>query len=838
MKRFLVLVFLLASGRLTGTAWSSDGGVPPALFATDEARFGDAEEGEGAGYRVEPVVVQATRIGSDKNTVAGRELEMMPSATGSITEALKGMSQVQFSNERQSSRTLGEIAPPRISIFGAKPYENNFLIDGMNVTNTLNPSGFDDSAGPNDLMVGGGDSTIFYDTHLVESITVHSSNVPAEFGGFLGGAVDAKLRDPRADRWYFTVSGRYTEDGWFKLRDVDQESELPDNQPRFSIYQAAVTAEGPLTDNAAILLSASRRQSRIPLKRSLRSGLTLDDDQRRGNDNYFARLLLTPTAALDIKLDATYAPYEELRWRRSWPDSDWKIENRSWRFAGQAEYRMQPGLLDTKVAIARHGFSRDSAGTLRESLTNLGDSSQNDQRGGVGDADITTKEIQAAASFKSNPLRHGNVRWHYALGLEFAHRHTDSWNEAATSDTLVLARPVAVPLPSTLISTRTIANYPEVTQAQHMSSYGTYLQGEMVWRRLMLTPGMRVDYDSFSENLDVAPRFKLEVDVLGTGEFRIIGGANRYYGQQLRGYAFRRHRPYSQSQTRVLFGGSEVTTFSNQAAKNYRSDGLDTPYSDELMGGVAGTVAGFDYSLEFVHRKHQDQIISQTEDNTTYYLTNNGRSSFDGLTFTLGREWRTAGFGHHVFALSATKSRTQTFNGSYFSQIFVDSLSNGFLYNYDKVFYNGSYISRSGIPAEDFNAPLVLALTVGSNFFGDRLRLQSVTRWRDNAKGLLVDARISDDTPYGTTSGRNDRTSSQWINADGGYSDAYKKGSIAGGLVTDLTVEVDAVRHGRYGLTLIAEVFNLFNSSMETSVAEGGARISGRGFYAGLRASF
>jgi TonB-dependent Receptor Plug Domain. len=207
MKRFLVLVFLLASGRLTGTAWSSDGGVPPALFATDEARFGDAEEEEGSGYRVEPVVVQATRIGSDKNTVAGRELEMMPSATGSITEALKGMSQVQFSNERQSSRTLGEIAPPRISIFGAKPYENNFLIDGMNVTNTLNPSGFDDSAGPNDLMVGGGDSTIFYDTHLVESITVHSSNVPAEFGGFLGGAVDAKLRDPRADRWYFTVSG-------------------------------------------------------------------------------------------------------------------------------------------------------------------------------------------------------------------------------------------------------------------------------------------------------------------------------------------------------------------------------------------------------------------------------------------------------------------------------------------------------------------------------------------------------------------------------------------------------------------------------------------------------
>ncbi|HMB15770.1 MAG TPA: Plug domain-containing protein, partial [Pelovirga sp.] len=154
-------------------------------------------------HTLKPVIVHATSIESGKTTIGGTELEMLPSATGSITEALKGMSQIQFDYERQSSLTVGEIAPPRISISGAKPYENNFMIDGMSVTNTINPSGFDNRAGWNSLDVGGGDASIFYDTDLIKSISVHSSNVPARYGGFVGGVVDAQLRDPATDRWQF-----------------------------------------------------------------------------------------------------------------------------------------------------------------------------------------------------------------------------------------------------------------------------------------------------------------------------------------------------------------------------------------------------------------------------------------------------------------------------------------------------------------------------------------------------------------------------------------------------------------------------------------------------------
>ncbi len=801
--------------------------------AAETATVASQKEEQGPTPRLlAPILVTDTRLAEDGKTVTGQELEMMPSVTGSITEALKGFSQIQYNYEQDSSLTVGEIAPPRISIFGAKPYENNFMIDGVSVTNTLNPSGFDASAGFNDLMIGGGDSTIFYDTLLLDKITVYTSNVPAEFGGFLGGVVDASLRDPLRDRWHFTLAGRYTEDSWFKLRDVDRESTSPDNQPRFSIYSASASAEGPLTSDVSLLLSASRRHATIPLERERPDGTSKREDQRRINENYFGRLVLTPGDRMTVRLDATYAPYEEKRWRAAWPGSEWLNRNRSWRFAGQTEYCFEPGLLTTKLVYAQNGFSRDSANNYRFSVIDQVDPTRSDRGGAVGNAEIRNREISLVSNFRSRNYHLGAARWNWVAGVDFGYKYTDSLNQEATVDTLIIYRV------GNFESFRTISSYERISQSKNLASYGLHGQFEIGWKRLTLRPGLRLDYDDFSYNLNPAPRFKAEFDIFDNDTLRLIAGVNRYYGQQLRAYAFRRFRPFHASYERVGRDGTVETWERSGPSKAYRSDGLDTPYSDELSGAVAGTVTGFDYKLEFVQRRHRDQLISKTEDGSNYFMTNDGRGRFEGFTLSLERELRTRNFGLHRIGLSATTSRTRTFNGSYFSEIDVEDASFGYAYNYDKVFYNGSYISRSDLPADNYNAPLTLAVIWGSRFLDDRLRLQSVTRWRDSARGLLADARFSDDTPYGTTSGRNDRTSSEWINEDGGYSDAYKRGTISGGVVTDLILEADAFQRGRYGLTLIGEVVNLFNSTMGTSVAEGGARSRGRGFYAGMRASF
>lgn len=794
------------------------------LFAQTEMPIKVSDEEQGsppAAHVLSPVVVHATTIETGENTIGGGELEMMPSTTGSATEALKGMSQIQYDYEQRSSLTLGEIAPPRISISGAKPYENNFMINGMSISNTLNPSGLNHIKSAVDLTVGGSDANTFFDTDLIESVTVYSSNIPAKYGGFLGGVVDANLRAPRADRWRFRIKGRYTEDSWFKLRNVDNESDSPTNQPKFKIYSTGVSADGPLNDVVSLLLSTSRQRSIIPLKRTYSDGITTNDEQERTNENYFARLILQPEGDLTVSFDVTYAPYDALYWDATFRDSEWTIENRSWRFASQADYVLPAGAITGKVAYAQNGFSRDSVSNYRFS--------DSDNRfGALGDIKIKNREFDASVSFTSDDFLTAGYSWKYTTGLDYGYKHADMWSEEITIESLLPSR-------------RTVQAYEGVAQSRHNSSLGGHLQTEVTWKRLLLRPGARVDYDRFSGNVDVAPRFKAEYDLFGNRLIRLGVGANRYYGQHLRAYAFRRHRPIHTQIYDIQIDGSEIPRSPTVGtSREYGSDGLATPYSDELTGEVVGFVAGFDYGFTAIRRKHKKQLISKTEDRTHYFLTNDGKSDFRGLNFFISHSFVTQSFGRHRVSFNITKSQTNTVNGSYDADVTVVQTLSGYELSYDSVFYNGKYILRSDLPAENYNSPTVFALTISSSFFNDHLRVMSVSRWRGSSKGLTLDRRLNNDTPYGTISGSHVSASNLWVNPEGGYSHAYRSGKISGGAVTDLKFEVDIYCKNDYVLTLVGEVVNIFNGRMETGGVIDETRIvnHGRGFYAGMQVNF
>ena len=55
--------------------------------------------------------------------------------------------------------------------------------------------------------------------------------------------------------------------------------------------------------------------------------------------------------------------------------------------------------------------------------------------------------------------------------------------------------------------------------------------------------------------------------------------------------------------------------------------------------------------------------------------------------------------------------------------------------------------------------------------------------------------------------------------------------------MSDLSVEMDLYKSEVLTATLTADVFNLFNASIGTSVAEGGT-VRGRGYYVGFRCDF
>jgi len=71
-------------------------------------------------------------------------IENLPSGNGDITSLLRTNPNVQFDNNQLSSKTPGEIAPADISINGARPWQNLFVVDGMNMNNDLDPGNSND----------------------------------------------------------------------------------------------------------------------------------------------------------------------------------------------------------------------------------------------------------------------------------------------------------------------------------------------------------------------------------------------------------------------------------------------------------------------------------------------------------------------------------------------------------------------------------------------------------------------------------------------------------------------------------------------------------------------
>lgn len=803
---------------MTGHAWAgSDKNALPAVNATQT----NATAGAPAAtvHLLPEVDVTDQQRQPGVSAVEGRELRSMPSHSGSVTEALKGQSTVQFANDAASSLTSGEIRPPRVSIAGAKPYENSFLIDGLSVTNTLNPSGLGagETVNRSTLEVNGGDQTIFYDTSLIDSVTVYSSNVPAKYGRFVGGVVDAKLADPRTDRWHGVVSGRHTRSEWAELRGVDDDSDTPDNQPEYRTSTLYASADGPLSEAWSVLLAAARKHSIIPLQKE-EAGVLDDKNQYRTSDNVFAKVLYAPQDSFRLTVDLTYAPYQEERWKSGWLDSDWRVENESYRLGASATWITDLGSWTGGLAVASNGFSRDYDSNVWRSDTTQSPSLQS---GGLGDATTDNRGVEVQLDYETHALSAGTWLWTLASGADISTTSTDMWNEAARIE--------GVTAVSILES-----DYPEIEQAKTLNTLGWYVQAEAQWKRLTLSPGLRLDYEDFSHNVDLGPRFKAEVDTFGDGALRLVAGVNRYYGGQLRAYAFDRFRPFLTRSKNRSTGVVKVTEGSD---RSYTAKGLDTPYSDELAGGVLGTVLGFDYGLEYVHRDHKKQLISKTEDGELYELTNDGQSVYDALTFTLEKSYALERLGEHTFSLGITQSRTKTFNGAFDSDAVVNRFSGGYPYNFDRVYYDGASMSRSDLPAEDYNAPTVVTFSWLGSFLDDRLRVNSVSRWRDSTTGLKKDERPATATPYGTTASKKTTPSAQWLNAQGEYQDAYTKGVISGGLISDLSLEYDAWTSELFTVSMLFDVSNIFASDAHAGVVEGHV-VRGRAYYAGLRCEF
>lgn len=127
-------------------------------------------------------------------TITEQEIKDSPSSNSNLSDYLKAVPGARVESKSETGFTNGEIKPLSVSINGAPSEQTAYMIDGVNINNDIDQASslFDGTMGVNPNKSS--EQAYFFDAKLLSGITVYSNNVPANLGGFTGGAVVAETR--------------------------------------------------------------------------------------------------------------------------------------------------------------------------------------------------------------------------------------------------------------------------------------------------------------------------------------------------------------------------------------------------------------------------------------------------------------------------------------------------------------------------------------------------------------------------------------------------------------------------------------------------------------------
>ena len=722
-----------------------------------------------------------------EQTIDRQMIESLPSGNGDITSLLRTNPNVQFDNSQLSSKTPGEIAPADISINGARPWQNLFIVDGMNMNNDLDPGNSNDDF---DEMPGRSQG-LALDTDLLNNIKVYDSNVPVEFGGFNGGVVEANTRDPKTD-FHGKLSVQMSRSEWtrYHLNEDDPDLESFEagfgnkNQPGFKKIITRATLEGHLTENLGLLGSFSRKDSTIPTRVFALSNQTetanQTEVQTRRIDNYFLKAVWQANEDWKLDVSLTHAPETAKTFGPNSLYSAREMEaggdSLSARLVWNAPFaRVEQNLSWSQLNTARYSES-DYMILWRTSETKDWSSTAFATEGGFGNIEETQKTLAYKLKADWNSFNWLGVDHTLQTGLELS-QNSATYERAQPYSSFGVAKTQSCQNNDRWCSMGTTLNGWAGQYANTMTltegkiafdtrSWALYLQDEMRYKRLTVRPGVRVDGDDYMNQITVAPRLAIELDVFGDSKTRITAGANRYYGRNL--YAYRLRDGVAAMSTEY--------TRANQTAEWVKGDRtpndskfqqLNVPYDDELTLGLSHVQWNTEFAVKYVNRKGRQQISrawgsqigAPSEDTSTlaanyYTYYNGGKSDADIYTLTITP----------LQALTLGSTRTSGQFAMDWSKINNTGLSNysasiGATYVEDPMIqYNGKFMRYSDMPATNYNRPWTARLTTITEIEPLHLTWSNFLRYRDGYRRIAAtgkkvvhegtEARVWEETPF------------------------------------------------------------------------------------------
>lgn len=666
-------------------------------------------------------------------------LDAAPRGESDLATLLRINPSVQFSDTARSSRNAGEIRPADFSINGAPFYQNLFLIDGISFNNDIDPvfNNPDHYADVPSQSQG-----IAVDTDLLEGVTVYDSNVPAAYGNFTGGVVDAQTRRA-GDQLHGKVWFRMARSVWNDIivpegqeQDFEQSASI-DFQPEFDKFKLGVRLEGRTAGGIGLIGTVTQTRSDIPLRGYAAGEESASDANRKTQtrQNTAASLSADWTSGGGIELGAslTYAPTDDRYFiqsaRHSWFDLKSggpvvalraNVERGAWAMRNTLSYSDLESSRRSQVDYWK------SWARSREFDWGVNNSSR---EGSWGNIDQHDRKVGYQAQFDREPLAWGASEHTLQLGMSLQHREANyerlndhysylqpyATTSCTSSDGTVDTESCSLSPVLTSVSGTVVAGRGQYFRRQTTyqagefkvsgQAYGAWLQDDARLGPVSIRSGIRLDQDSIWDRTTFSPRLAASWDVFDNKRTLLTAGLNRYYGRNFFTYLLREGRErLTLVKTRTSARTAWESLQGTSAASTNRLSDVDIPYTNEWTVGLDQRWRGLDLSLKYVNRDNRDEVLRQSvrsDDasgaftSNVYEYVNNGRSRSDVYTLSVTPE-NSVNWGpsrtqlQFAFDYTDIRRNYSTYQTSWSEQ--SDQL----------VLYKGSRVWLYDLPATDF----------------------------------------------------------------------------------------------------------------------------------------
>lgn len=652
-------------------------------------------------------------------------IERLPTGNGNISDLLRTNPAVRMDSTQSTSLNQGDIRPEKISIHGASPYQNAYLIDGISATNNLNPANESDASSATNIS--GMSQGYYLDVSLLDNVTLYDSFVPVEFGRFNGGVIDAKIKRFNADDSSVKLGYRTTRSDWLTSH-IDENNKSAFNQgssgstyysPDFKKNFYTLSFNQELADNFGVTAGLSRRQSDIT-----RADYVSNDGIVAGRAQYknvidtalskftwFASDRFTHD--LTLKYTGSSRDYNT----STFPQSDREMGNKSYGLAWDMDTQLAWAKLRTTVGWDHiSDYTRHDHDTWYTELScTYGDITGRCTRGGLGHISQAVDNYTFKTRLDWQKFAVGNVSHQPYFGAEYI--YSDAWTERHNQSESYVINAAGKKTNHTI--------YHKGKGSLGIDNYTLYMADRISWRNVSLMPGVRYDYDNYLSNHNISPRFMTEWDIFADQTSMITAGYNRYYGGNILDMGLRDIR---NSWTESVSGNKTLTRYQD----------LKTPYNDELAMGLQQKIGkNVIARANYVYREAHDQISksSRTDSATKTTITeynNDGKTkthSFN-LSFELAEPLHIRQVDINpqiVFSYIKSKGNLSLNNG------YEESNTGD-----NQVVYDGNLVSYDSVPVADFNNPLKISLNMDFTHQPSGLVWANTLAWQEARKARII----------------------------------------------------------------------------------------------------